>query len=251
VTAFGSAALRTFPVSLQMLEQRTGLTPDSLGLEDSDVSLEDFKYATVAVLGGSTVAGVLSLAFLPPNVGATACYFFALLPLLFLGLGSSVPGIIAGAIVTLKGNKDSSGASPEERVCRHEAAHFCCGYWCGLPVQGYSVDQGVARVEFGVRNQQLDSNEVAALSVTALAGLVGEATKWEKAVGAANDLLQLEQVFRKSEAFMGSKAQQDVTRWGALTATTLLKQNAKQYELVVEAFKRQAPLEDCIAILES
>ena len=43
VTKFGSAMLRTFPVSLQMLEQRAGLTPDSLGMDESEVTLDDFK----------------------------------------------------------------------------------------------------------------------------------------------------------------------------------------------------------------
>jgi hypothetical protein len=251
VSKFGSAVLRTFPVSLQMLEQRAGLTPDSLGMDESEVSLDDFKYATVAVTLGSSVLGIASLAFLPDNIGAYFCYAFALIPILFLGLGSSVPGIIAGAIVTLKGNKDESGASPEERICRHEAAHFCCGYWCGLPVKGYSVEKGVSQVEFGVSNQEFDRTEVAALAVTGLAGLVGEATKWEKALGAAGDLQLLDQVFRQSADFMGSKAQQDMTRWGALTATNLLRENKDKYEEVVSAFGRQAPLEECIAILES
>jgi hypothetical protein len=251
VTKFGSAVLRTFPVSLQMLEQRAGLTPDSLGMDESEVTLDDFKYATVAVTLGSSVAGIASLAFLPANVGASFCYAFALIPILFLGLGSSVPGIIAVAIQALKGNKDESGASPEERICRHEAAHFCCGYWCGLPVKGYSVEKGVSQVEFGVSNSQFDRTEVAMLAVTGLAGLVGEATKWDKALGAAGDLQLLDQVFRQSEDFMGSKAQMDMTRWGALTATNLLRENKDKYEEVVAAFGRQAPLEECIAILES
>jgi hypothetical protein len=251
VTAFGSASLRTFPVSLKMLEMRAGLTPDSLGLDESEVSLDDFKYATVAVTLGSGAAGIASLAFLPDNTGATLCYFFALLPILFLGLGSTVPGLIAGAIVSLKGSQDTSGASKEERVCRHEAAHFCCGYWCGLPVLGYSVVDGVARVEFGVSSKQFDKTELAALAVTALAGLVGEAQTWEKAVGANNDLEQLDLVFRNSADFMGSQAQQDMTRWGALTATSLLKENKAKYEQVVTAFGRQASVEECMAILES
>lgn len=255
---FASANLQTFAVSLGTLEQRTQLTLDSLGLENvqSQVSLDDFKYATVAVALGSGAAGVASLAFLPENVGATACYVFALLPILFLALGSSVPGVIATAIVAVRGangkeDNASGGATAQERICRHEAAHFCCGYWCGLPVAGYSVEEGVARVEFGVRSQEYAPTEVAALAVTALAGLVGEATKWEKAVGGQNDLLQLDQVFRQSAKFMGAQVQQDVTRWGALTATLLLKQNEKQYEKVVEAFSRQAPLEECITILEA
>lgn len=250
VEAFGQAVLRTFPVSLQMLEQRTGLSAESLGLEMTEVSLDDFKYATLYVLGFSAFAGVGSLAFLPPNIGATFCYLFALLPILFLGVGSSAPELIANVIASLKGDQGDQ-VSKEERICRHEAAHFCCGYWCGLPVSKYSVSDGVARVEFGVNSNKFSPTEVAALAVTALAGLAGEAMKWGKAEGAQADLMQLEAVFRASDEFIGSADQQDITRWAAFTSANLLKTNSEKYEKVVEAFSRQAPVEECIAILEN
>ena len=259
VTKWSQANLADFAVSLQMLEQRTSLTPESLGMDDSKVDLDDFKYATLYVLGGSTLAGIASLAFLPQNIGSTLCYVFALIPILFLGVGSSAPVFIANAIATVKGVKDDVDASLKERICRHEAAHFCCGYWCGLPVVDYSIEEGVARVEFGCdtsgnrRSNNFSKMQVNGLAVTALSGTVGEALKWGGAEpgSAKNDLLQLEQVFRQSEEFIGAAAQQDLTRWGALTAALLLKNNAQAYEKVVEAFARQAPIEECIAILES
>lgn len=254
VTAFGSANVKTFPVTLQMLEQRTGLTAETLGLAESEVSLDDFKYATLYVAGGSAVAAIASLAFLPPNVGATLCYLFALVPIVFLGVGSTAPVLIANAIAGLRGDdSDADAVSARERRCRHEAAHFCCGYWCGLPVSSYSVgDDSVACVEFGVAsNNNYSTTEVAALAVTALAGLVGEAKKWGKAVGATQDLMTLEAVFRRSGEFIGAAAQQDLTRWGAMTACLLLKQNEEKYEQVVEAFQQQKSIEDCIAVLES
>ena len=250
VSGFGQAVLRSFPVSLQMLEQRTGLTAESLGLDDKSVDLDDFKYATLFVLGGSSIAGVASLALLPPNVGATLCYLFALIPILFLGIGSSAPQFIANFIASVKGG-NGDDVPPQERICRHEAAHFCCGYWCGLPVSGYSVSDGVARVEFGVGRSQYSETEVAALAVTALSGLAGEALKWNKAEGAAADLMQLEGVFRQSKEFIGAAQQQDLTRWGALTAANLLRSNEEKYEKVVEAFNRQASVDECILILES
>lgn len=250
VNAFGKANLRTFPVSLSMLEQRTGLTAESLGLENTSVDLDDFKYATLYVLGFSSVAGVASLALLPPNVGATLCYLFAVLPILFLGIGSTAPELIANVIASFKGTKPEA-VPVEDRICRHEAAHFVCGYYCGLPITGYSTTDGVARVEFGVNNQKLSPTEIAALSVTALSGLVGEAMEWKNAEGAQQDLMQLDNVFRKSDEFIGSAQQQDLTRWGAFTAAQLLQSNADKYEKVVEAFKKQAAVEECICILES
>jgi len=255
VTAFGSANIRTFPVTLQMLEQRTGLTAETLGLAETEVSLDDFKYATLYVAGGSSVAAIASLAFLPPNVGATLCYIFALIPIVFLGIGSTAPVLIANAIAGLRGDgSDADAVSSRERRSRHEAAHFCCGYWCGLPVASYSVgdDDSVPCVEFGVAsNNNYSNTEVAALAVTALAGLVGEAKKWGKAVGATQDLMTLEAIFRRSGEFIGAAAQQDITRWGAMTACLLLKQNEEKYEQVVEAFQQQKSIEECIAILET
>lgn len=250
VRAFGQAVLRTYPVSLQMLEQRTGLTAESLGLESPNVNLDDFKYATLFVLAGSSIGGVASLALLPPNVGATLCYVFAVIPILFLGIGSSAPELIANVIASGKGEKGPV-VSTQERICRHEAAHFCCGYWCGLPVAQYSTLEGVARVEFGVANPKYSSAEVAALAVTALAGLVGEALQWKRAEGARADLMTLEGVFRQAKDFIGAAQQQDITRWGAFTASNLLRTNADKYEKVVEAFSRQASVEECIMILES
>jgi hypothetical protein len=253
VRAFGSASLRTFPVSLSMLQSRTGLTAETLGLATTEIELDDFKYATLYVTGGATVLGVASLAFLPPNVGATVCYLMALIPIAFIAVGSTAPAAIADAIAAVKGSSDPNrgGVSNTERRVRHEAAHFCCGYWCGLPVSQYSVEDGVSRVEFDVASSQYSSTEVAALAVTALAGIVGEAYKWNKAVGAAQDLAVLDVVLRRSKEFIGAAAQQDLTRWGALTAALLLKQNAAKYEQVVTAFQRQASIDECVAILES
>ena len=250
VSAFGQANLRSFPVSLGMLEQRTGLTPETIGLQATFVDLDDFKYATLWVLGGSSIGGVASLALLPENVGATFCYVFAVIPILFLGIGSTAPDIIANAIAGLKG-AGGEKVSVEDRICRHEAAHFVCGYLCGLPITGYSVSDGVARVEFGVNNQKLSATEVAALSVTAMSGLVAEAMEFEKAEGAQQDLMQLDNVFRQSSEFIGAAAQQDLTRWGAFTASQLLKTNQERYEKVVAAFKKQASVEECICIMES
>ena len=207
LTAFGSANLQTFPVTLSMLEQRTGLSADTLGLTETEVSLDDFKYATLYVAGGSAVAAIASLAFLPPNIGATLCYFFALLPILFLGIGSTAPAVIANAIAGWRNsNSDAAAAavSAQERRCRHEAAHFCCGYWCGLPVADYQVgSDNVACVEFGVAsNNNYSRTEVAALSVTALAGLVAEAKTYGQALGATQDLVALQAVFRHSSEFL-------------------------------------------------
>ena len=124
-----------FPVSLGNLEIRTDgkVTGQSLGIGgEGDVKFEDFRDLTVAVVLGSTLLGILALAVLPPNVGATFSYLFALIPVGFIGIGSTSPGIIAGAIQGARGENEDE-MTRRERICRHEAAHFLVGYMCGLP----------------------------------------------------------------------------------------------------------------------
>ncbi|OEU15202.1 hypothetical protein FRACYDRAFT_218197 [Fragilariopsis cylindrus CCMP1102] len=257
----GSGDLRSFPVSLSMLENRCGLTSEKLGIGEEIVSLDDFKYGTLWVTGGASVAGIASLALLPENVGATFCYFFALLPILWLGVGSTVPAAIAGAIVLIRGDDDDGSVSKTERVCRHEAAHFLCGYLCGLPVANYETSEDIPRVEFhysqdgneniATANRELKSDEINALTVVALSGAVAEAMSFGKAKGGSNaDLMELQNIFRKSEIFLGAEKQQDLTRWGALTAYRLLNTNKTQLDALVKAFSEQKSVADCVAIIE-
>ena len=253
-----SINLRTFPVSLGMLEQRTAgkITGKSLGVTAEDVNLDDFKYATLGVTGVSTVLAILSLAVLPENIGAMFCYFFAIIPIIFLGIGSSAPGIIAGAIASARGKADSR-EEQMDRICSHEAGHFLAGYCCGLPIKGYTVlDSGIPCVEFhpsseGDTGREFAADEIAALSVVAMSGSVAEALELGTAKGGQNDLLELEGLLRRSQEFVGAQKQQDLTRWGALTSYNLLKANEDKYEALVQAFKEKKTVAECVAIIES
>jgi len=253
----GSGDLRSFPVSLQMLENRSGLNSQKLGIGVEEVSLDDFKYATLWVTGGCTVTGIAALAFLPENIGATVCYLVAVIPVLFLGIGSTAPAAIANVIASVKGS-DKSGISKAERVCRHEAAHFLCGYLCGLPIAEYSTtDEGIPRVEFHdtkegplTAQRELSEEEVNALCVVAMSGSVAEAVAFGSAVGANSDLIGLQGVFRRSKNFLGAEKQQDLTRWGALTAYRLLNQNKGKLDKLVQAFEAKRSVSECIRIIE-
>jgi len=255
----GSGDLRNYPVSLSMLENRSGLTSERLGIGEEEVSLDDFKYGTLWVTGGSTLAGIASLAFLPENTGATLCYFFALIPILWLGVGSTVPAAIASLIVVIRGS-DDGGVDPTERVCRHEAAHFLAGYLCGLPVANYATDDEIPRVEFHYSSdptavataatRELTMDEINALTVVAMSGAVAEAISFKTAKGGNADLTELQNIFRKSEQFLGAQKQQDMTRWGALTAYRLLNENKAKLDALEKAFKQKKSIADCVAIVE-
>ena len=249
-----------FPVSLGNLESRTDgkVTGPSLGIGgEGDVKFEDFRDLTVAVVLGSTLLGILALAVLPPNIGATFSYLFALIPVGFIGIGSTSPGIIAGVIQGAKGTNEDE-ATRRERICRHEAGHFLVGYMCGLPVKNYEVspDTGVACVEFHTSSnnvavgQELSDDEIAALSVVAMSGSVAEIMEYGKATGGENDLIELQNCFMKSKEFIGAAKQQDLTRWGALTSYGLIKANLSKYEGLVNAFKENKSLADCVAVIE-
>lgn len=248
-----------FPVTLQSLESRTDgkITAASLGIGgEGDVKFEDFQDLTIAVVLGSTGAGIASLALLPENIGATFTYLFALIPVGFIGVGSVAPGLIAEVIQGSRQESDDE-ITRKERICRHEAGHFLCGYLCGLPVKSYEInaDTGTACVEFHMDGSEaggkLSDDDIASLSVVAMSGSVAEILSYEKARGGENDLLQLQDCFRRGKDFIGAAKQQDLTRWGALTAYTMIKNNMGKYEKLVSAFKDKKNLAECVAIIES
>ncbi|KAL3756329.1 hypothetical protein ACHAWU_007280 [Discostella pseudostelligera] len=261
-TSSSMSFLVPFPVTLQTLEKRTDgkITGPSLGIGgEGDVKFEDFRDLTVVVVLGSTLLGILSLAVLPPNIGATFTYLFALIPVGFIGIGSVAPGIIAGAITAARGKGSEDAELKRERICRHEAGHFLCGYMCGLPVKSYEInsDTGVACVEFhttgsaaGQQQQSLSEEDIATLSVVAMSGSVAEIMAYDKASGGENDLLELQNSFRKCKTFIGAAKQQDLTRWGALTSYSLIKSNMSKYEGLVNAFKDNKSLAECVSIIE-
>ena len=160
------------------------------------------------------------------------------------------------AIAAVKGQKDD--VDRKERVCRHEAAHFLCGYMCGLPIADYiTTDENIPRVEFyntavgpATAQQEFTEDEVNALTVVAMSGSVAEAMEFGQAGGVNNDLVELDGVFRKSKEFLGAEKQQDLTRWGALTAYRLLSGNKDKLDALVKAFDNQKSVAECVAILE-
>lgn len=256
-TTSAMSKLVPFDVSLGALETRTDgkVTGPALGIGgEDDVSFEDFQDLTIQVVLGSTALGIASLALLPDNVGATFTYLFALIPIGFIGIGSTSPGIIAAAIKGFRGEA-ADDSDQRERVCRHEAGHFLCGYLCGLPVKNYAIADatGVACVEFHTSGagQELTDDDIAALSVVAMSGSVAEIMEYGKANGGENDLLELQNCFRKSKEFIGSAKQQELTRWGALSSYSMIKSNMQKYEALVQAFKANKSLSECVSVLEA
>merc|ERR1711865_897183 len=183
----------------------------------------------------------------------TFCYLFALIPILWLGVGSTVPAAIASLLVVLRG-QDDDGVNPQERICRHEAAHFLIGYVCGLPIATYdaTADDQIPRVEFYYSSNPHDVATVPTRELTfdALSGAVAEAMAFTTAKGGNQDLVELQAIFKKSSSFLGAQKQQDLTRWGALTAYKLLNENKASLDLLCQAFQDKKSVADCVTLLE-
>mmetsp|Transcript_47991 Transcript_47991/g.57863 ORF Transcript_47991/g.57863 Transcript_47991/m.57863 type:complete len:398 (+) Transcript_47991:73-1266(+) len=251
--------IRTYAVTQDGLKQKTSgkVTGDSLGVfGDPDVSLDDIKDLTVIVLVVSSILAVASLVFLPENIGATFTYLFGGIPIVFVAVGSTSPGLIADALASTKKTRDDD-VEKSARICVHEAGHFLCGYLCGLPVKSYEITaEDVPCVEFHVTGsgdlaREYTNEEIAALSVVAMSGSVAEVIEFEQAKGGANDLVALDGCFRRSKEFLGAAKQDDLTRWGALLSYQLLTENKEIFAKLVQAFKRKDSIKDCIAIIES
>jgi hypothetical protein len=274
----------SFPVSLQTLSTRTNgrVTPNTLGVvsdgsisstSGTSVSLQDFQDSTIAVTLGSTALAIASLALLPSNIGATLCYFIAFIPIAWIAVGSSAPFVLANIIGSTKSKTDSistpSLLMEKKRMYYHEAGHFLCGYLCGLPVIRYSIqpkketswletpqDSNRPQVEFSYSNPvekttPLSIGEIATLSVVALSGSVAEIISCGDAKGGAGDLMELDLIFRrKSQEFIGAQKQEELTRWGALTAYQLLMKHSGVYEKLVVALEEGKNVLECIALIE-
>ncbi|CAM9413198.1 unnamed protein product [Heterosigma akashiwo] len=113
------------------------------GIEGKDLSPleggneDDLRWSLVVVCLGSFILAAGSGIVIGGNVGATLTYLFAVIPILFLGVGSTAPGIITSAIEGFKTNTDSDF---NERRIRHEAAHFLVGYALGFPIRSYTSE---------------------------------------------------------------------------------------------------------------
>ncbi|GMI63307.1 hypothetical protein ScalyP_jg7458 [Parmales sp. scaly parma] len=266
--------LKDFSLNLKQLELRTKgvLTGDTLGVTESneDVSLDDFKDATVLVV---VVCSILAIALpiaLPGNTGAGFMYVFALLPILWISVGSTAPGLLAAVIELVKGGKEGAKIKNEKdqtRVIAHEAAHFLVGYCAGLPIKEVVIDGagGSSRVEFfltesGDYERSIEFTEETRnrLAVAAMSGAVGECVSLGAARGIKNDLTLLDEIYRRSETFLSDNKQQDVTRWAAICAHEILVERSDEYEAVKGVLananggerEKETLIRKCIAAIE-
>ncbi|KAM0056037.1 putative peptidase M41 [Helianthus debilis subsp. tardiflorus] len=205
------------------------------------------------VVGTTGFLGLLA-GQLPGDWGFFVPYLIGSISLVVLAIGSISPGLLQAAI----GAFSTFFPDYQDRIARHEAAHFLVAYLLGLPILGYSLDIGKENVnlideklEKILYSGQLDSKELDRLAVVAMAGLAAEGLKYDKVVGQSADLFTLQRFINRSKPQIKSQEQQNLTRWAVLFAGSLLKNNEKLHEAVMSAMSKKASVVECIEAIEN
>ena len=220
-------------------------------LSQEEVSNDQLGALTAGVFVVSAILAIASGALIGGNVGASFTYIFAVLPIVFLGVGSSSPGVI----VALYGIVRGAAEDVSERRRRHESAHLVAGYKLGLPVAEYSAGDR-PRVEFYYKNGQITRDEAEALACVALSGAVGECEAFGQAKGAQRDFADLQDIFDRVQPPLTPAEQQSATRRACLNAYGVLygkrsRKDGAAVAAVDAAMARGATLGEVVCALEN
>uniref|UniRef100_A0A7S3K645 Uncharacterized protein n=1 Tax=Aureoumbra lagunensis TaxID=44058 RepID=A0A7S3K645_9STRA len=196
---------------------------DLLGMNSEQVSTQDLTTLTAVVFVLSGIGAIVSNLLLQGNLGAFASYIFAIVPIIFLAIGSSAPQLITDILTST----DDQSKAQQRRIC-HESAHLVAGYAIGLEIKDFSAGVAAPRVEFndesmGNTNQRRPRSQVESLAVVALAGAVAEAKRFGSAKGAIEDLRTLQQLVNIADPpYKSNEEQQQLARRAAVRAAYLL-----------------------------
>lgn len=227
-----------------------------VGIKDpqqiAKVSVRNDASFLISVVGITSVLAVV-LGQLPGDWGFWGAYGTGGISIVVLAIGSVNPGILQFAIDAF------SQIFPDykSRVLRHEAGHFLTGYLLGVPVASYSLMIGKEHTDFAEAKLQkrlieksLQSQEVDALSIVAMAGAAAEAMNYEEVMGQTADMFDLQRIMMRASDKMNNAAQQNQARWAVYQAATLLRRYKGEYEALQEAMGRGANVAECIEIIE-
>jgi len=231
----------------------TGINGAKDLLSQEEVSNDQLGALTAGVFVVSAILAIASGALIGGNVGATFTYVFAVLPIVFLGVGSSSPGVIVALYGIVRGAAEDLAAS--ERRRRHESAHLVAGYKLGLPVAEYSAGDR-PRVEFYYKTGTYTRDDAEALACVALSGAVGECEAFGQAKGAQQDFADLQDIFDRVQPPLTPAEQQSATRRACLNAYGVLygKRSRKDDAAVAAvdaAMARGGTLSEVVCALEN
>ncbi|KAK6238086.1 hypothetical protein QUC31_003555 [Theobroma cacao] len=228
----------------------------SLGIKNAETlaipSVRNDAAFLFTVVGTTGFLGLLA-GQLPGDWGFFVPYLIGSISLIVLAVGSISPGLLQAAI----GGFSSFFPDYQERIARHEAAHFLIAYLLGLPILGYSFDIGKEHVnlideklEKLIYSGQLDAELLDRLAAVAMAGLAAEGLKYDKVIGQSADLFTLQRFINRSNPKLSNDQQQNLTRWAVLFAGSLLKNNKVIYEALMSAMSKKSTVLECIEAIE-
>ncbi|KAG4391438.1 hypothetical protein GLYMA_05G183600v4 [Glycine max] len=202
----------------------------------------------------ATSRGITSTLVFCSDWGFFVPYLIGSISLVVLAVGSISPGLLQAAI----GSFSTLFPDYQERIARHEAAHFLIAYLLGLPIFDYSLDIGKEhvnlideRLEKLIYSGQLDAKELDRLAVVSMAGLAAEGLTYDKVVGQSADLFSLQRFINRTKPPLSKDQQQNLTRWAVLFAASLLKNNKVTHEALMAAMTKKASVLECIRAIEN
>ncbi|CAI5972270.1 unnamed protein product [Closterium sp. NIES-65] len=209
----------------------------------------------LATVVGTTSILALAGTQLPGDWGFFVPYLVGGISIVVLAVGSVAPGLLQGGI----GAMAPVFSDYKDRVLRHEAGHFLLAYLLGLPPVAYSLDIGKEhtnllddKLQKKIYSGKLESDDVDRLAVVAMAGMAAEGLQYEQVMGQTADLNSLQRLINRSGlGALTPERQQNLTRWAVLYAASLIKNNSKSFDALMEAMAREAPVEECIAAIEN
>lgn len=228
----------------------------TLGIKNADKlgipSVRDDAAFLWTVVGTTGFLAVLA-GQLPGDWGFFVPYLVGSISLVVLAVGSIAPGLLQAAIVSFS----SLFEDYQDRVLRHEAAHFLVAYLLGVPIVGYSLDIGKEHVNLideklqkRIYEGKIDSKDLDRLAVVAMAGLAAEGLKYDKVTGQSADLFSLQRLINRSKPQLSNEQQQNLTRWAVLFSASLLKNNSQVHEALMAAMAKKSSILDCIQAIE-
>ncbi|KAI8019091.1 hypothetical protein LOK49_LG04G01608 [Camellia lanceoleosa] len=253
---FWESATQTLATSTNLCINTSLRELTTLGIKNAEnlaiPSVRNDAAFLFTVVGTTSFLGVLA-GQLPGDWGFFVPYLIGSISLVVLAVGSISPGLLQAAI----GGFSSLFPDYQDRIARHEAAHFLVAYLLGLPILGYSLDIGKEHVnlidkklEKLIYSGQLDAKELDRLAVVAMAGLAAEGLQYDKVVGQSADLFTLQRLINRSKPQLSKEQQQNLTRWAVLFAGSLLKNNQVIHESLMSAMSKKATVLECIEAIE-
>jgi len=232
--------------------------------------------ATILLTTEDTVAGVRNrlLSFFAISSAGLAIGFPSLRPLVL----SSSAAILASLLVDLllsQGALQSlifdtlarvANGDYANRVTQAEAARFLVAYLIGVLPKGYSLSAVDALTRFTstaiqagcvfcnaqlskeIQSNSLSSNSVDKLVCTKLAGVAQEYLMFQRAESGSVNLEEIEDLFKLLN-FEKGKADGE-TRWAIVNVIRLLRRYEKVHTELAKAMERNAPVGECISIIE-